>query len=431
MYPYGPSNVFVIPTYAERGFVVRWDSPFATPANTKFNIVGVNIYRSLGSPDAGFVKINTTPVEGLSYTDKPQPVTVTESPIEIKIPDSNDCFFPVLRTSKKPIVDTNIFQVPTNDPRDVTVTVDGENYKVFSVEGFTGKIELDNRFLWNPETKSVNTLPDLTETSDVQITYTYLSQTIQRMPRQPIWYRVTSVLQDGTETPLERVTARTYLNADSLTWYWKEAVTRNSWLLFQGGERVKLYIRKWSGVPCDRHVEESTEAMLESHKYECPRCFGTRFIGGFYGPHDILIAPQSEEHPMDRSERGYTDLHTQSSWTGPSPILTQRDLIIKQTGERYLIGPVSAITCPGGILQQEFTLQPIHLKDFLYTFPLDGTDEEVRKVLEWPAITNHEGALADQERGRTEVFVESTHGSEGNTPQEWFRRAEWSNKNRE
>jgi len=229
-------------------------------------------------------------------------------------------------------------------------------------------------------------------------------------------------LAGGEETPRDTVKARTYLNVDTLPYYWREAINRNSWMLYQGGERVKLYTRKWMGVPCSYRVEDVVEAALKSHAKNCPRCFGTGFEGGYFGPHDILIAPPDSEHPNERGERGYTDNFVQSTWTGPEPIISQRDLIVKQTGERFLVGPVGHITCPGHILQQEFSYQPIDRSDVLYTYPLEGVDEVPSIEVPWPQITNKDTWDNDQPRGRTEVFVETTLGSEGSFPTEHLRK---------
>jgi hypothetical protein len=66
--------------------------------------------------------------------------------------------------------------------------------------------------------------------------------------------------------------------------------------------------------------------------------------------------------------------HTYEVWMGPSPVVTQRDFIVKQTGERYSIGAVRRPSNRGNLLQQHFQIGYIDEQDIRYRVPVDGTD---------------------------------------------------------
>jgi len=57
-------------------------------------------------------------------------------------------------------------------------------------------------------------------------------------------------------------------------------------------------------------------------------------------------------------------------WTGPQPLLSQRDFIMKINGDRYSIGPVRMPTNRGNILQQHFQVSSFDEKDIRYRVPV-------------------------------------------------------------
>ena len=73
---------------------------------------------------------------------------------------------------------------------------------------------------------------------------------------------------------------------EKLDYIWREAVRRNRWILDQGGERIKIFIRKAVGISCG--------CSSDTHRHPsatCEVCFGTGIIDGYDGPFDSIIAP--------------------------------------------------------------------------------------------------------------------------------------------
>jgi len=98
----------------------------------------------------------------------------------------------------------------------------------------------------------------------------------------------------------------------------------------------------------------------------CEICIGTGFVGGYEGPFDNLVAPDDAERRISQSQMGRRKEHTYEVWTGPSPVVTQRDFIVKQTNERYSIGPVRRPTNRGNLLQQHFQIGYLDEQDIRY-----------------------------------------------------------------
>src|SRR5690606_38782019 len=150
--------------------------------------------------------------------------------------------------------------IPDQDISSVMVTVDGVPARVRRLVGQTGEIELDVREYANVVTQKMTKLPTPGPDSEVRVTYRYNRNLIKTDLGTRIFYRVTTVAhrsdldiiqpKDLVETPLERAAATNIHEVEKLDWIWREAVRRNRWILQQGGERVRLFLRKTVGEPC-------------------------------------------------------------------------------------------------------------------------------------------------------------------------------------
>jgi hypothetical protein len=200
-----------------------------------------------------------------------------------------------------------------------------------------------------------------------------------------IWYRITTVAADENsptgfrETPLEFTEPVTFRAVEDIDWIWREAMRRNNWVLEQGGERVKVFIKKTSGKQCFCGRDPRTIEWNEQPVNNCLECFGTGFIGGYEGPYDMIIAPDDAPRTVSQTPTGRHLEHRYEVWTGPSPLLTMRDFIVKQTNERYSIGGVRKPSVRGNIMQQHFEIEYLDEQDIHYKIPLFDTTE-----LCWP-----------------------------------------------
>ena len=204
---------------------------------------------------------------------------------------------------------------------------------------------------------------------------------------------------------------------ENLDYIWREAIRRNKWILFQGGERVKVFVRKYVGVECD-----CIDSDLGHARNNCSVCFGTAVRGGFEGPYEIIVAPPDVERALRQTPDGIKQEMVYEVWTGPSPLLSQRDFLVKLNGDRYSIGPVRMPTNRGNVLQQHFSIGLLDSNDIRYKVPVTGTEslaypetrirdfDEDPDAVKYPQITEKcEIPDEREERGRTPTHTNITY----------------------
>lgn len=431
-WPLPPQNAFVF--NAGPGTLdIHWDSPALLLNNANWQIVGVNIYRAFDSEWGEFEKINSYPIGAVFYRDSSEARLEIDEDVSgrfLSMGDRRESFRSELlsenafqlqprhpgsmylfKTTYWPIVKESADLAPADSPNDVTVRIDGYDVRPLRVYGETGEIELNARPYFNPVTKRMEEplLPHPTSTTTV--TYRHSRTLITNTYGLRIFYRLTTVaLRDGefVETPVDAVKSIHPGEVSNLNYIWKEAVRRNRWILEQGGERVKVYIRKWVGRKCgcwdiDRKISRN----------DCPSCWGTSIVGGYEGPFDIIIAPQDSPHKLAQLIQGIGRQHQYDVWTGPSPLVSTRDFIRKQNGDLYSIGEVAMPSNAGNVLQQMFPINLIPPSDVRYQIPLAGLEAlgfpETRAPdfeghpnmpagAEYPMITNDPGQAKERER---------------------------------
>jgi hypothetical protein len=428
-WPVPPLNLFLVGGVNAGVFDLQWDDPAMLSLNSSFNIVGVNIYRAFDSEYGPFERITTLPVGSMFWRDQTDNVMVVDEDVSNSFilrgtgQDAGELYNGrfVFRTLHCPIVKAGSQRTHANSAEDVLVFVDGKQAGVLSVQGWSGEVELDNQ--QHPEvgtqTRLVPVLPG--PSSVVTCSYRYNRSLLQTNLAQRVFYRVTTVATpaggvDLIETPLERAAATSSYEIEKLDWIWREAVRRNRWILTQGGERVKLFLQRANGVPCSCTQNPQYKQPLN----DCPICYGTGSMGGYDGPYDALLAPDDAEKKITQGATGRFLEHTYEVWTGPTPLLAQRDFLVKINGERYSISGVRFPTNRGMILQQHFNIGYIDSKDIRYSVPIDGNvdrytarqlpamlpDDPVMGTSSPPAgITNKPGIPDERElRGRNVVW---------------------------
>jgi hypothetical protein len=389
--PAAPLNVEVVSPLFSGTLDLRWDNPAIQAKNSKFDVVGVNIYRSMSSERGPYHRLNVMPVGGTFYRDFTDNVLVQDEVVDwdlgwIHRGNSANSANWKFRTKNYPIVKRGNQAISANSPSDVQVIINNKIIPVHEVFGPTGEITLINvpaydyvRERWLPPT-----LPTGPETQ-VTVTYSYNSNAVRTDLDKKIWYRLTTIALDAQsptgfrETPLEFSEPVTHRNVERVDWIWREAMRRNNFILEQGGERVKVFIKKTSGEKCFCCRDARTLDYSKQPNSRCELCFGTGFVGGYEGPYDMIISPDDNERAVRQTPTGRHLEHVQDVFTNVSPMLTQRDFIVKQSNERYSIGPVRKPSVRGVALQQHFQIRYLDEKDIRYTVPLFETTD-----LCWP-----------------------------------------------
>lgn len=377
-WPVSPLNLMMRSGFAPGAFELTWDDPMNMSVNGSFTVLGVNIYRSFDSEFGPFYRLTDVPVGSTFWRDVTNNVLIEEDVSKnFTIFGASSAGVNAPRYVFKtvhPIVKSASQGVPANAPSDVAVYVDGKQARVKSVSGKTGEVELDVRLTPDVGTQSYTSAVVPQVNSEVICVYRYTRSLLKTDLQQRVFYRVTTVAvsEDGVElleTPLVNAVSTNSYEVEKRDYIWNEAVRRNRWILEQGGERVKVFLRKNVGpacrcIPDDYHKQATNDCLI---------CYGTGIVGGYEGPFDILIAPDDGERRITQAEQGRFVEHTYEVWTGPVPILSQRDFFVKINGERYSVGAVRFPSNRGMVLQQHFNIAHIDEKDIRVKVPVDGS----------------------------------------------------------
>jgi len=260
--------------------------------------------------------------------------------------------------------------------------IDGEEVIVNSVFGRTGEVRLINQWYFDPVTEKMIRPKIPGPDSVVTISYYTNKNFVESGLEKKVWYRITSVgfYSDNpaagmVETPLDYCQPLIHYSVEALDYIWREGIRRNNWILEQGGERIYFFIRKTAGIPCLCSLDERTLEYNKQPRNSCLLCYGSGFIGGYEGPYNGIIAPDEADRRVGQTERGRHLEFSYEVWTGPTPLLTMRDFIVKQTNERFSIGPVRRPSNRGNILQQHFNISYLDESDIRYKVPLEGLSE--------------------------------------------------------
>jgi hypothetical protein len=419
--PKSPNNVSILSPFLPNALDIRWDDPSILTENSDFEILGVNIYRSFDSEYGPFKKLNDVPMASNFFRDQTKIDVIIDEDVSNRFlsrgNNANGSW--VFQTVQFPIMKQafNTEVREADHPNDVQLKINGSVIPVFKVDGHSGQVSLITSSIFNPisEKNELAILP--TDSSIVTCTYRYLSNPIYTALNQRIFYRITTVGIDSNnivvETPIQEIQSFSHHEIERLDWIWREAIRRNRWILEQGGERVKVFLRKYVGIQCSCWDTEKKHPIND-----CMLCFGTGILGGYDGPFDMILAPDESSKRKNRTEYGYHVEHSWETWTGPSPLLSHRDFIVRQNGDRYSLGAVTVPSSRGMILQQHFSMNMFDSLDIRYKVPIIGTSElsypQTRFQNEgsnvYPQITEKSLIPDERElRGRTVVWENITY----------------------
>jgi hypothetical protein len=386
-WPAPPLNLFVTSGYMPGVYDLVWDNPAYLSLNSRFTILGTNVYRSFDSEFGPFERVTDLPLGAIFWRDRTDNVVVLDEEVTaerwvIRGEHSTEMTGPryVFQTEHRPIVQSNSQKVSAWNPADVFVRVDGVLARVLRVDGPSGEVELDVFFYDQTETQTREKPVVPGPNSKVTVSYRYNRLYLRTDLAQRVFYRVTTVgipvtcpieraqPQDLVETPLERAAATSNFEIEKLDWIWREAVRRNQWVLNQGGERVKVFLRKQVGTPCPCNQKPAYKQPIS----DCLICYGTGIVDGYEGPYDVIVAPDDSERRIAQKPEGRSIEHTYEVWMGPSPLVSQRDFLVKINGERYSIGSVRMPTNRGMVLQQHFNIGHLDEQEIRYKIPIDN-----------------------------------------------------------
>ena len=399
--PLPPLNAMCSSGFEKGTIDVRWTPPSSIQTNTKFDILGINIYRSFDSQLGPWIRLNSMPVGSSFYRDKTQVTLALQEDVSSRFisrgPTDPDARY-IFTVQNKPIAIEPAQWSTDFTNLNMLVTVNGLAAFVESINLTSGEVELRKTPTFDPisQTQKPAVLP--TNTTDVVLaTYKYVANEVKTNLATRVFYRLTTVGRipatgELVETPLERATSINNREVEKLDYIWREAIRRNKFILEQGGERVKAFIRKTVGPKCGCYSESNKQPASD-----CEVCYGTGILGGYEGPFDIIIAPDNGAVSIQQGNRGRTMDHPYDTWTGPVPLLSQRDFLVKMNGDRYAIGPVTMPSNRGMQLQQFFTVSHLDETSIQYRVPVMDTSMIVAPQTRYLSAGNATPMMTERE----------------------------------
>ena len=379
-YPLPPRDTHAVSPYSKGELDLRWSDPSQLLGNEGWIILGVNVYRSKGTDRGPFYRLNVLPTGGTFFRDSIKHTTIHNEVVDEWFSFGSQGEDPWRFKTKFPIARQGGMGEPSYSSRDVTVLVNGIEIPARSVFGVTGEVSLSLGSTSDPITLERWKTHGFGEDDVVTVSYTSYdpNDRLRSGVEKKSFYRISTVAKDPNtnalfETPLEHCPPFSDMQVESIDYIWKEGIRRNNWMLEQGGERVKFFVRRVNGNPClCQDFDPKTITYGKQPDSLCKICFGTGYVGGYDGPYDLIIAPDEAERKISQLSQGRRKEHQYEVWIGPSPIVSQRDFIVKQNNDRYSIGAVRYPSNRGSILQQHFNISYLDSGDIRYTLPIDG-----------------------------------------------------------
>ena len=142
------------------------------------------------------------------------------------------------------------------------------------------------------------------------------------------------------------------------------------WLQAMGGEKVLLYKRRVTGQVCPNF-----DVVRRQHQVDLvDSCFGTNFIGGYYGPFEITVSHSTLAPQRIRiyENAGLRREFVSTSWFLWEPQIINKDLIVRRNGQRLWITNVQQSKWRHHILRQMCNFEEIERSSPLYKLPISG-----------------------------------------------------------
>lgn len=149
---------------------------------------------------------------------------------------------------------------------------------------------------------------------------------------------------------------------------------------------VLMKRKEWGAVCscCDYETDEPENS-------QCPDCFGTGIVGGYYAPITCMVNPVQRQHQMDRTDQALRDdTKRQVRCVAFPTLIKENDLWYdSHNGTRWVIRNVkNAMELKGVPVIYEMTMNRIPMTDVIYKDP-EGSDKATEIPVEQTTGTEH------------------------------------------
>lgn len=337
-------------------------------ADGDFDGLGYVPFRSEG-PQGPWLRLSPFPIPGNRYRDE---TTLEEIRYEVQDTDWVERGEQGLFGFKVP--DTPLYAkildgraILATQPTHATVWIDDKRVAPVRIDPMEGVVWMPNAFaLVSDADRKERMLPQVKQGSKVVIYYKKLTNFVNPTPEDRAYYTVVPVLANGQLAHQPGAPGSEVFNileVDKMDFMQAEMVRRNAFLFERRGEPSHLLIRRSRGKRCGCITEGQARTA-------CTSCYETGFVGGFYGPYDLLFIDPDSGASKELEEGGVKVTRTSRSMLGPTPVLQAGDMIIRKNGERLIVANPVYKADRGVLLQQEYDAVLLPSGDTRYRVPL-------------------------------------------------------------
>ena len=352
-----PLSVQLVPSWDYHVADITWKP------STSRGVVGYHVWRAINAP-SNFTKLTSEPLQVTFFRDLSKVSLKMETPRSWVSPPDSACGVIAIRTSQTPICKAELSKdckpilAGKLDLR-VSNKESGEIFQIERVEPHSGLIEFGSRQIVSDDYTHFSQVKTPTKLEDLQIEYFSLDRSTDSTLGRPLYYKVTEVFTDGSESPLDQSPAISNMDLDPANVYWREAMRRNRFIFEQAGELAYVLLRRVTGKVCSC-VDKDTFKPRTT----CRVCWGVGFEGGYDGPYPFTMTPPNALSSVKQGPDGRLRARSAQGFIGPSPRLSSGDLIFRFNGERLLILDVDATSVNGSTLQQTYTAELLRSSDY-------------------------------------------------------------------
>ena len=157
-------------------------------------------------------------------------------------------------------------------------------------------------------------------------------------------------------------------------------------------KQQRLMLRRYNGSPtlhyARRHFGERCQCYDKLSGKQlvlnCPICFNTTFVGGYYYPTLIYMTRNPNPKTAHATAFGPQEMPTSGVWTSNNAIIEANDILVSQQehGYRYIVRQVNPTQLQDATLRQRLVIEKLRPDDggFLIPVPDDPIDLETESV---------------------------------------------------
>lgn len=169
------------------------------------------------------------------------------------------------------------------------------------------------------------------------------------------------------EDPFTQTGFPMYPENGQMSFIFEEIRRRHIWGVQLNGEDMVLYKKRYEGTKCPHVGSEDDQCPFPLGNEElATKCYGTGYVGGYYGPLTIKVRRYSVPQKVSIEEQGYDISVAPKFWTIWTPRIESGDFLVTQENKRFEVTDVTPSTTRGLMTKQDISVVLKKPTDIIY-----------------------------------------------------------------